>query len=208
VAGSGRLKRAASVRKPYAMYFGSLCSWKGIEALVGALRGFLEKADGYRFVFVGRSLGLVQGVDPRVFMLDRLGSWPNRICVLESMPHDELYPYVEDAEFVVFPTLADNSPNVVLEAMALKKCIISTSGRGVDEQLRHEHSGLLVPAGDPLALGRMMLRVAEMSPAERPCYGQRAFEPLQLFAPALCGDLIVDEYKKAIALHGSSRRRV
>jgi glycosyltransferase involved in cell wall biosynthesis len=197
---------AVAFSRPYGIYFGSICSWKGIGVLVEALKRFLAEADNYQFVFIGRPLGLINGVEPHGLIRDVLGCFSGRVHVINSLRHEQLYPYVEEAEFAAFPTLADNFPNVILEAMYLKKCIISTFGRGVDEQIDHEHNGLLVPPNDPELLSQMMLRVARMSSRERWEYGIRAHETLARFSPEFCAKELVVKYEDAIALHRFRKR--
>ncbi len=50
-------------------------------------------------------------------------------------------------------------PNSVLEAAAAKLPVVATSVGGIPEILQDHLSGLLVEPGDPLALGRTILRV-------------------------------------------------
>jgi len=55
----------------------------------------------------------------------------------------------------------DNSPNVLLEAMASGLPIVSTDVGGVREYLKDQVNGLVVPARDAPALARAMTTYAD-----------------------------------------------
>ncbi len=184
--------------EPYALYFGSICTWKGIVSLVHALMVFFEENTLHHFYFIGRSLGFIEGIKPKEYISSKLSSHNSRVHILDSLPHSELYPYIEKADFICLPLLADNFPNVVLEAMALRKCIISTHGHGVDDQLTDKVNCVLVPPNDSDALSKKMIEVSRMTPDTRAAYGHKAFESLQRFTPEICGRLLLEEYRLTV----------
>jgi glycosyltransferase involved in cell wall biosynthesis len=55
---------------------------------------------------------------------------------------------VDSSDLLVYPTLADNHPLVILEAMSRGVCVAAFDVGGISEQIRHGRTGLLVPAGD------------------------------------------------------------
>ena len=56
------------------------------------------------------------------------------------------------ADLLVYPSLADNHPLVVLEAMSAATAVSAYAVGGIPEQLRPGETGLLAPAGDEAAL--------------------------------------------------------
>ncbi|HWR05100.1 MAG TPA: glycosyltransferase [Humidesulfovibrio sp.] len=72
---------------------------------------------------------------------DGLSVWPyvdrNRLSLL-----------MRAADALIYPTLADNHPLVLLEAAAQELAVVSFAVGGVPEILRHEETGLLAQAGD------------------------------------------------------------
>ena len=54
---------------------------------------------------------------------------------------------LEASSLLVYPTLADNHPLVVLEAMARGTCVAAFEVGGLGEQIRSGSTGLLVPPG-------------------------------------------------------------
>jgi len=88
----------------------------------------------------------------------------------EALSRDGLtvWPYVDRAKLallmraadaLLYPTLADNHPLVLLEAAAQELAVVSFSAGGVPEIVRHEDTGLLAPPGDGAAFTRAALRL-------------------------------------------------
>lgn len=65
------------------------------------------------------------------------------------------------ADVVLVPSWYELFGMVVLEAMALGRCVIATARGGVAEVVRHEATGLLVPPRDEDALTEALRRVAD-----------------------------------------------
>lgn len=81
----------------------------------------------------------------------------------ETKRHGDLFlwPYLDRermdhflaaADVLVYPTLADTQGLVILEAMAQGTAVVASAVGGVSEQILDNHTGILVPGGDPLAL--------------------------------------------------------
>ena len=56
------------------------------------------------------------------------------------------------ADILLYPSLADNHPLVVLEAMSNGLAVVSYSAGGIPEQIKHEETGYLVPEEDEAVL--------------------------------------------------------
>jgi len=68
------------------------------------------------------------------------------------VPQSELFPALEAADILVFPTLSDGFGMVVTEAFAKGLPVITTDRAGAAQLIRHGENGLIVPAADPTAL--------------------------------------------------------
>ncbi|HUR40467.1 MAG TPA: glycosyltransferase [Verrucomicrobiae bacterium] len=60
------------------------------------------------------------------------------------------------ADVVVLPSLWEGSPLCVMEAMTAGRAVVATSVGGVPELIRHDETGLLVPAADVASLAAAM----------------------------------------------------
>jgi glycosyltransferase involved in cell wall biosynthesis len=60
------------------------------------------------------------------------------------------------ADVFVIPSLQDNLPNTVLEAMACGTPVVGFDVGGIPDMVRHSVTGLLVPAGDVAELARAL----------------------------------------------------
>ena len=61
---------------------------------------------------------------------------------------DEVRQHILDARALVLPSFAEGLPVVIMEAMALRRPVISTYVAGIPELVRDGEHGWLVPAGD------------------------------------------------------------
>lgn len=66
-----------------------------------------------------------------------------------------------EATLSLNPSLADNMPNSVLEALACGLPVVSTDVGGVPHLVRHEHTALLVKPGDAEGMAQAMIRLIE-----------------------------------------------
>lgn len=97
------------------------------------------------------ALGVTQGVD-----------FPGRI------DHHAMAELYRASDIVLNPSLADNMPVSVLEALACGVPLVSTDAGGIPHLLRHDETALLVAPGDAQAMAQALLRlIAEPATARR-----------------------------------------
>ena len=89
------------------------------------------------------------------------------LVLLPYLGEDRLSQLLRAADVFVYPTLADNHPLIVLEAMAMGCPVVSWNAGGVPEQIEHGRTGLLVPEGDVLGPGQCCRHIAQHPCAER-----------------------------------------
>ncbi len=63
------------------------------------------------------------------------------------------------ADFIVIPTLFDNSPNIIYEGMAMGKLIIASNIGGIPELVSHGKTGLLFNKGDHDELKNLIMEI-------------------------------------------------
>jgi glycosyltransferase involved in cell wall biosynthesis len=72
---------------------------------------------------------------------------------------DEVAALNRESDIVVNPSLVDNMPNSILEALATGTPVVSTDVGGVRHLVTHERTALLVPPADPDAMAAAILRL-------------------------------------------------
>jgi glycosyltransferase involved in cell wall biosynthesis len=103
--------------------------------------------------------------------------------------------FMRSLDVFVLPTLAEGTPNSVIEAMAHGLPVIASAVGGIPDLLS-EDSGILVPPGDEEALAQAMLRLASDSEL-RTRMGHAARQRyLQLFAPAAVLPILESTYRR------------
>jgi glycosyltransferase involved in cell wall biosynthesis len=142
---------------------GRLSQEKGQSDLMRAVAKLVQRMPQtpLRLLLVG------DGVDRSALeaLADRLGI--GALCIFAGQQKD-VSPYWACADVFVLPSLSEGSPNVLLEAMAAGKPIVSTAVGGVPETVVDEESALLCPAGQPEVLAGKLERIlSESGLAER-----------------------------------------
>ena len=85
----------------------------------------------------------------------------DRVRFAGRLDRGEVAALLQDADLSLNPSLADNMPNSVLEALAAGVPVVSTQVGGVPFVVEHERTALLVPPGDAEAMARAMARLLD-----------------------------------------------
>jgi glycosyltransferase involved in cell wall biosynthesis len=145
--------------KEFLLFFGRLEERKGVHVLAHALPTILKQFPHYFVVFVGKDLGY-KGASMRDFILQKAGEeYKNQIVFFDELRQEELFPIVNLAKIVVLPSIWEAFGFVCIEAMALDRPVIATSGSGFEEIIDDNISGLLVEPGNSEALAQKIIRV-------------------------------------------------
>jgi glycosyltransferase involved in cell wall biosynthesis len=147
---------------PVVAYTGRLVAEKGLHVLLDAAR-WLPAGVRVRVTGSGRlSEELAARVRAERLPVDLLGA------ATPAGAADEL----ARASVAVLPALWwENGPMAVLEAAAAGVPVVATAMGGIPESVRHDRTGLLVPAGDARALARALTLLLE-DPARARALGE------------------------------------
>src|SRR3954447_10530268 len=180
-------------------------------------------SDELRLLFVGRSeerKGLpvllrafeaLQGVGVRA-RLTVAGATPEEVepylldvrgvDVLGRVSEEEKWRLLHEADLLCAPSLGGESFGMVLtEAFAAGTPVVASDIAGYRDVARNGVDGVLVPPGDPAALGEALHDLA-VDPERRAAMGVAARERAQRFAWEHVTEEIVDAYRDAIAVAG------
>jgi glycosyltransferase involved in cell wall biosynthesis len=149
---------AFALNRPYAVFFGGLARWQGLETLVAAA-AHLAWPNGVRLVVVGdgQERAVVQHAvaeNPRITWLGRLdyakvsGVVAGALCSLVPKNNRGNYAATGLNPLKIFETLAAGVPAVV------------TDFPGQADLVRELRAGLVIPADDPAALAAAVAKLA------------------------------------------------
>jgi glycosyltransferase involved in cell wall biosynthesis len=78
------------------------------------------------------------------------------------LDRDAMAQRLRHSSVALNPSLVDNTPNSVLEALASGVPVVSTNVGGVPFLVEHGNTALLVPPGDPVAMAQEVLRLVRV----------------------------------------------
>jgi colanic acid/amylovoran biosynthesis glycosyltransferase len=130
---------------------GRLCEQKGQLLLIEAARLLAESGTKFELVLAGdgEMRGEIEALVAKYKLtgIVRITGW---------ISSDEVRSEILAARALVLPSFAEGLPVVIMEAMALRRPVISTFVAGIPELVETGQHGWLVAAGDVEALARAM----------------------------------------------------
>jgi colanic acid/amylovoran biosynthesis glycosyltransferase len=138
---------------------GRLCEQKGQLLLVEAVRLLAEERKALELVLVGDG-----EMRNEIELLVKQHDLTDRIQITGWVSGDVVKEQILAARALVLPSFAEGLPVVLMEAMALRRPVISTYVGGIPELVRDGEHGWLVPAGDVEALVDAMRSCLEAPP--------------------------------------------
>jgi glycosyltransferase involved in cell wall biosynthesis len=146
-----------AVGKLNVLCLGSVEARKGQDVLLRALESL---PDALRTRFEVHCLGAVLEAAYFHQLAPRARELGN-VHFYGSVPHEQALAALRASDILALPSRDEVLPVVMLEAMASGKAIVASAVGGIPEAIRHEHEGLLFPAGDFRALAAQLARLAE-----------------------------------------------
>lgn len=125
------------------VFFGRLEPRKGLRVFCDALDLLAAESPDCRITFLGKQAS-IDGIEAGDYVRERAESWPWRTKLIDDLGQPEAIAYLRapGRRLTVIPSLADNSPNTVYEALALRIPFIASRVGGTAELI------------DPRDLGR------------------------------------------------------
>ena len=130
---------------------GRLCEQKGQSLLVEAARRLSERGTRFELVLAGD--GEMRGELETLIARYKL---QNLVRITGWISSDQVREEILAARALVLPSFAEGLPVVIMEAMALRRPVISTFVAGIPELVDSGKHGWLIPAGDAAALASAM----------------------------------------------------
>ena len=129
---------------------------KGLNYLIAAAKKVCEHMRNVEFIIVGE--GPLRDEFLRQIRELKL---EDKVVLAGSLPYEEALKLMASADIFVLPSVYDQLPIVILEAMALGKPVVATNVCGIPEVIEDAKTGLLVKPSDVDSLAETILRLIE-----------------------------------------------
>ena len=126
---------------------GRLCEQKGQLLLIEAVRRLAERGADFRLTLAGDG-----ELRPELEVLIRDYKLDSRVRITGWIRNIDVREHILAARALVLPSFAEGLPVVIMEAMVLRRPVISTFVAGIPELVHDGEHGWLVPAGNVEAL--------------------------------------------------------
>ncbi|MBM4146700.1 MAG: glycosyltransferase family 4 protein [Nitrospira sp.] len=127
------------------LFAGRLHKGKGLTVLLHAFNKVLKDIPGVTLHIAG------EGPDEQYFKnLANELQLDEHITFHGLIPHDQMHRYYDQSNVVVLPSVwVENSPLIILEAMASGRPVVCSRVGGIPEIIKDGENGLLCTPGDP-----------------------------------------------------------
>lgn len=179
------------------LYAGTWLDQRGIFYLRDALLRLATRLPGLTMTFAGC------GCPPEVIR-DFFGSQlASTIVVQPVVPSGSMQELYAGHDVLLFPSLMEGLPSVLLEAMASGMPVITTETCGMPDVVENEFNGLLVPPADAAAIEAAVLRLASDS-ALRRRLGEAAQDSMKRYTWERSAEALENLFHRVIALESRS----
>jgi colanic acid/amylovoran biosynthesis glycosyltransferase len=150
---------------------GRICEQKGQLLLVEAIKKLHDKGIDVYLVLAGD--GEMREEVEALINAYALNAF---ITITGWISSDEVRHHILSAEIMVLPSFAEGLPVVIMEAMSLKRLVVSTYVAGIPELIKHKENGWLCAAGDVDALAEVLQEALATSKPRRDKMSALAYE--------------------------------
>lgn len=133
------------------IFIGRVVKHKGINELVEAFDQLSAQFNHIKLVLVGPH---ENHLDPLKDSAEALIKNNNRISAVGAIK--DIRPFLAMSHVLTFPSYREGFPNVVLQALAMKKPCIVSDINGCNEIIKNGYNGLIIPPKDVNALSAAM----------------------------------------------------
>lgn len=149
------------------VFFGRLETRKGFVLFLDALDELSRRGghDGLRVTLLGRE-DHVGGRPALELLEERRAAWPFAVQALSDLDQPAAVAYLQgEGRLAVVPSLADNLPLTVIEALSMRVPLIAAATGGIPEMIAADDVDRATIAPDPVALADAIERALREPPA-------------------------------------------
>ena len=177
---------------PVGLCVGTIYALKNQNALIRALDPLARKKE-FKLVFAGGVARNAYGEEFRQLIAKR--PWCEYVGFIDR---EQLKTRLASASFVVLPTLQDNCPMVVLEAMAAGVPVLASKVGGVPDLIEPGKTGLFGDPGQPDSFRHGVDRLIDDRPTTRQMADLAKAEALRRFHPQVVARQHAEIYRQVL----------
>lgn len=154
---------------------GRLCEQKGQLLLLESMKALKELNIDCQLILAGD--GPMRAEVERRIAVYGLN---DRVSITGWISSEQVKQTLIEARGLVLPSFAEGLPVVIMEALALKRPVITTYVAGIPELVINEKNGWLIPAGDVDALTHAMIQLLNIDSKQLEVMGQNGHEAVSI----------------------------
>ena len=155
---------------PRLVCVGRLCEQKGQLLLVNALARLHAQGIDFEMVLAGDG-----EMRPEIEALIHTHGLQKKIRITGWISSDQVREEILASRALVLPSFAEGLPVVIMEAMALRRPVLSTYVAGIPELVLPGENGWLSPAGDIDGLAEQLLNLLQTPASVLAAMGEAAY---------------------------------
>lgn len=188
--------------KRYIIHYGNMRYFKGTHIVALTVKKILEKYPDIYLFLVGRSEALLDEKGEKVradeLIKKNAGEFSDRVIYMGSLPREQLYPFIQNAEICFLPSRIENLSNACIEAMAMGKIVVATNGASYEQLIDDRVSGFLCERDNPESFLKAIYEALNMSKEEKDKMILKASERIKLLNPDTIYRKYFNYYNKVI----------
>lgn len=134
---------------------------KGYTYALDACKVLKDSGFSFKYVIVGGAYTIEYQYQIHDLGLD------DYVTLLKHQTFERTQDLIQEADLLVLPSVEEGIANVVLEAMASRTLVLSTSCGGIPEVITDEINGFLVPIRDTQAMAEKIQRIEKLTKTEK-----------------------------------------
>jgi glycosyltransferase involved in cell wall biosynthesis len=178
---------------PVILCIGAICPRKNQNVFIRALEPLASERK-FQVVFLGGTLR-GQAYDDDFFQLLGKNPW---CSYAGTVHHEKLTDYLRDASLLALPSLEDNCPMVVLEAMAVGVPVVAANVGGVPDLIEHGKTGLLCNPLDAASIRDAVGKLLGAPELARQLAVEAKKRALERFHPVVIARRHLEIYREAL----------
>jgi len=153
---------------------GRICEQKGQLFLIDAVNDVLKSGHQIKLILAGDG-------EMRSQVENKIKEYgiSEYVSITGWISSDDVKKYILQSRAMILPSFAEGLPVVIMEAMALKRPVITTYIAGIPELVTHKKNGWLFPAGDNQALSAAMIECLSCSAEQLKSIGLHSFRAVK-----------------------------